>query len=155
MIDLRVQVNGTQQVEARLDLVSKHLSDFSPVFTDIKNSFIRYERKEFDTQGQYEGYGFAPLTPKYAAWKAKHFPGRRILELSGELRRSLTTGLNVVIRPTKLIMWSDSPIAGYHQGGTSKMPARKMVALTGTSEKKDWARWLQRFVIANEGLIRG
>jgi hypothetical protein len=34
------------------------------------------------------GEAWAPLSTKYAQWKAKHFPGKRVLERTGELRRA-------------------------------------------------------------------
>lgn len=148
MIDLRLQVNGTQQVERKLHIAADHVSDFSPAFRDIKNSFIRYQRQEFATEGAYGGYAFAPLTPKYAKWKAKHHPGKRILEIGGDLRKSMTSGLQVAMSPRRMIMRSDSTIAGFHQDGTSKMRARKMVAVP-KSEKRDWVRFLQRHIVGS------
>ena len=148
MIDLRLEVNGTKQVEQKLHIAADHISDFSPAFRDIKNSFIRYQRQEFASQGAYGGFAFAPLSPKYAKWKAKNHPGKRILEISGDLRKSMTSGLQVVTSPRRMVMWSDSTIAGYHQDGTEKMPARKMVAVP-REEKRDWVRFLQRYIVGS------
>src|SRR5688572_696289 len=36
------------------------------------------------------GRPFEPLNPVYAAWKAKHFPGKPVLERTGRLRDSLS-----------------------------------------------------------------
>ncbi|MEO8483330.1 MAG: hypothetical protein ABI634_14045 [Acidobacteriota bacterium] len=43
----------------------------------------------FDSEGGGVG-GWAPLSEDYAAWKAKHFPGRPILVRTGALKESLT-----------------------------------------------------------------
>lgn len=146
MIDLRLQVNGTQQVERTLHIAADHISDFSPAFRDLKNAFVRYQREEFKTQGAHGGHAWAALSPKYLAWKRKHFPGRRILELTGGLRKTLTSQLQVFVSPRRLVMWSASKVATYHQGGAGNLPARKIIAVP-QPEKRDWVRILQRYVL--------
>ncbi len=146
MIDLRLEVNGTQQIERTLHIAANGLSDFSAPLTDIKNAFVRYQLQEFGSDGSYGGDAWAPLSPKYAAWKAKHYPGTRILERTGDLRKSLTTGLQSAVRPSKLIMWSSVPYGGYHQSGGTHLPARKIIAVP-EMEKRDWVRFLQRHVV--------
>ena len=146
MIDLRVKVNGTQQVERTLHIVADHISDFSPAFRDVKNAFVRYQREEFKTQGVHGGHAWAVLSPKYLAWKRKHYPGRRILELTGDLRKTLTSQLQTFITPRRLVMWSASEVAAYHQEGAGNLPARKIVAVP-QPEKRDWVRILQRFIL--------
>jgi hypothetical protein len=48
-------------------------------------------QQNFETEGELVG-GWPDLEPGYAAWKARHFPGRKILERTRRLRSSLAHG---------------------------------------------------------------
>lgn len=63
------------------------LNSVNPVGT----MFRRHEKKLFMTEGGSGAHGKWPeLSPKYRAWKEKHFPGRKIMVLRGPLMASLT-----------------------------------------------------------------
>ena len=53
--------------------------------------YLERVQQNFITEGELVG-GWPGLNPVYAAWKARHFPGTKILELTGRLRRSLMPG---------------------------------------------------------------
>jgi len=81
------------------------------------------------------------LSPRYAAWKAKKYPGRKILERTGGLKRSITTkgGAGNVRRMTATTMelGTSDKSAQYHQSGTARMPRRQVIDLT----PEDVQRW--------------
>jgi hypothetical protein len=54
-------------------------------------SYLMEVQQNFATEGDLVG-GWPDLNPGYAAWKARHFPGRKILELTRRLRNSLMPG---------------------------------------------------------------
>ena len=76
---------------------------------------------------------WAPLTPRYAAYKARRFgAGLRILERSGALRRSISTRLE----GGALVASTDVPYAAFHQYGTRRLPARPFLTLTETDKEE-------------------
>ena len=58
--------------------------------------YIEEIQQNFETEGELSGYtfGWPDLNPAYAAWKARHFPGTKILERTRRLRESLAHGGN-------------------------------------------------------------
>lgn len=85
---------------------------------------------QFDAEGRGPISGaWAPLSPKYAAYKQKVAPGAPILVLTGRLRDALTNGSSANalrdISGTGLTYGTKSvPYASYHQTGGSRLPAR-------------------------------
>jgi phage gpG-like protein len=84
------------------------------------------------------GEGWAPLSTAYAKWKAKHFPGKRILERTGELRRAASTkgapGQFIEMRPmgfTFTVMRFNGffNVGRIHQQGGKHMPRRTWLGL--------------------------
>ena len=75
--------------------------------------------------------GWAPLDPEYAAWKAAAFPGRGPLVRTGRMLSELTSLRGQafeVLNPLEAVFrLPDVEYAEFHQYGTTKMPARKIV----------------------------
>ena len=87
-----------------------------------------------------------PAGHGYRSWKAKHGPGVPILvglkragpkgqrpqtyKISGQMRRQLLDPLATHVTPTRLLYAPTSDIAGFHELGTDRMPARPPVDVT-------------------------
>ena len=87
------------------------------------------EARQFDAEGEGPVAGhWASLKENYAAWKAKHYPGKRILERTGALCEALTQkGGNSLREYTGESMTFGTlgvPYASFHQVGTGDMVAR-------------------------------
>jgi len=113
---------------------SDGVADYRPIWPVIEDDFYAQTKGQFASQGAEGGAKWAPLKPEYAGWKAVHFPGAPILVRTGDLERSLTSpndanAVRMEARKT-LTLGTRVPYAGYHQRGTSKMPARKEIQLT-------------------------
>jgi len=86
--------------------------------------------KQFDARGKGPlSSSWAELTPRYAKWKQKHYPGQPLLELTGQLRAALTdaTSKNAqrIISGKELSYGTTGiPYASFHQTGTPGMPQR-------------------------------
>ena len=110
------------------------LSDYRPVWPIIEDDFYAQVKDQFKTEGEEGGEKWAPLSPATAGYKEAHFPGKPILERTGDLMRSLTNPNDpntVRIEERKsLTLGTRIPYAIYHQTGTRKMPARKEIQLT-------------------------
>lgn len=76
------------------------------------------------------------LSPVYKARKARKYPGRPLLVITGRTVRSMTDSrsrdfVEKVRHGGKTMeLGTDYEIAGYHQKGTRRMPARPLFRLT-------------------------
>jgi hypothetical protein len=102
---------------------------------DVEHAF----REQFDSQGvRLTGEVWAPLSPRYAAWKARHFPGMPILRRTDVLFASMTHRPMAVERVTghsgeygtDVRSRRGAPYPKFHQHGTRFMPARPLVRTT-------------------------
>lgn len=149
---MRISFNfyGEQQVDRAVGRIADNVENATPAFEALADRFAAAEQAQFASQGAYGGAAWAPLSPAYAAWKAAHFPGP-ILVRTGALRGSLTSrpfGVET-IGAMQAVFGTAVSYAGYHQSGTSKMPARPPVKLP-ESEKAAWAKVIQRFIVTGQ-----
>lgn len=121
--------------------------DFSPVWDQIRIDFHRIEEEQFSSEGARSGHPWAPLSPTYEAWKTKHFPGRSILQLTGQMwgEFAVGVGMQTEITPMKLTMEPSMQRAVYHQQGTRTMPQRKVVDLT-EEDKMGWIKMIHNYI---------
>lgn len=141
-------VEGETQVDRTLARFADNVGDARPAWEALAAKFARAERRQFATEGAYASGGWAPLSPKYAAWKERHYPGRPILELTGALKDSLTRrpfGVEV-IEPGYMVLGSGIDYGKYHQAGGGRLPRRRPVELTEAS-RREWVRLIQRFIV--------
>lgn len=151
------QFYGDQQVERTLDRFAEAAEDATPVWEVLADRFARMERKQFATEGAHASGGWAPLSPRYAAWKARHYPGRPILVLTGDLKESLTRRpFDIEIITPKLAIFGSAVVyGGYHQRGEGHNPRRRPVELR-ESERREWVKVLQRWIVTGSlGGARG
>ena len=149
-VDFRFSVLGEMQLHRALAGRIRAVSDFRPVWAQVYDDYIDMEQAAFAQEGSYEGNpAWAPLSPKYTAWKAKHFPGARILYRSGALFKSLTGGSGHIHRSDAFALSMGGAVrvgnwdlGGLHQTGTRRgMPARKPLLLS-RARKSRWVRFL-------------
>lgn len=146
-VRLRFSFYGDTQLERTLDRIDAAAVDMRPAWEAIAERFTQAETRQFATQGGYGSAGWAPLSPRYAAWKAVHYPGKTILRRTDELFTSLTHGPQVrVLEPSYVILGSAVPHGAYHQTGDG-LPRRRPVELPA-SERREWVKIVQRFLIA-------
>ena len=127
--------------------MGKNIDDFSKIFEDIIVDFRRLEKRIFKKEGDPES--FKPLSPKYAAWKHKNYPGKKIMQLRGGLKASLTGKTSdtiEVIGKRRAEFGSNLPYAHRHQMGTFGMPQRKIVQLSEKTKKR-WVKIVQKWII--------
>lgn len=112
------------------------------VFPKLAPLLEREMQGQFDAEGQGpDAGGWAPLSSRYAAQKAKKFPGRPLLVRRGALRRALTRSGATNSRreytaTTFRFGTAGIPYASFHQTGTGRMPARPPIDLTEAFEKE-------------------
>lgn len=83
---------GPYRLPSALLTFATDLTEWKPFW--LKTFMPRYleqVQQNFETEGGLVG-GWPGLNPQYAAWKARHFPGTKILERTRRLRNSLVPG---------------------------------------------------------------
>jgi hypothetical protein len=126
------------------------LADFSE-FWDLLKPFVSNairERFESENQGKW-----APLSPRYRAWKEKNYPGRPILQLTRQLYNAATTQGspgNVCEKEKNSFTWGVDvqtiPHAAYVQSG-GRSPSRVWCELSKESEADinlNFGYWLRK-----------
>jgi hypothetical protein len=146
-------VLGDKEIKIGFSRWANKIEDFTPAFEKINNSFYAIERRLFDTEGKSGQLGkWKYLDMKYAEWKYSDknpFSGRKILELSVDLKRSLTQEgpENIkMISPRQLIMGSINPLLAIHYDGNKNLPRREPISLTKLQKTK-WAKIIHRFCL--------
>ena len=82
-----VVLKGDDELLAVIRATRNRVGDLRPFWGSIAAVFSDREEYLFSSGG---AGNWPPLTDKYAAWKAKNYPGKPILSLEGPLKESLT-----------------------------------------------------------------
>lgn len=161
-IRLQLAVEGLEEIDVGLSRFGIEIQDFRPFWnTTLAPRFFDDVQTNFDREGKLVG-GWAPLSPAYRAWKRQHYPGRKILERTLRLRRSLmwhggrfspgggrgNLGPGGIYRPTPfdVTLGTSVPYAHYHQQGA---PARQRgLDAAGRLRSRRTGRFLRRTATA-------
>lgn len=83
---------GSLQMEIVLRKIADEIQDFSKWSAGVARAFWEVEAEVFASQGASIGAPWtkAPRDTPYQRWKARNFPGRQTLVLTGRMRKSLT-----------------------------------------------------------------
>jgi hypothetical protein len=127
-----VRVTGIPEADRKLaqfELQMRDLRSFWPLVIPL---FIGWIGQQFESEGSFFGDPWAQLSEPYASVKAATYGDKPILQREGGLRQSASRPQRRAT-PTSLELTFDGsgakhgPIAAYHQEGTTRMPARKLV----------------------------
>lgn len=163
LVKFRFEVAGEVQFSRALETIGTAPKDLSEPFEFMANEFYDTMSSVFAAEGAFEERTrWQDLSPAYGKWKTRYFPGRKILERSGRMRRSLTVRgdsdsiLN--IGREELQIGTKVPYAMKHQTGTRWLPMRKIVELT-QAQKLRWVHilhsWLYKQCQTATSDIRG
>lgn len=150
---LTFKVNGQELWSFELDRFRQRLGDMTPVWEGIADEYAVIWGREFRLEGAWVRW--KPLSPQYRQWKAKNYPGQKILQLSGDLMDSMTNrpfGVDFIDRKV-MVIGTQLPYADYHQRGTKNMPARPIIKHVRPSEAKRFAKVLHQYIVTGE--VRG
>ncbi len=150
LLTLTFSVPGAERVKVGLDRFHEGLRDFRPFWRDYAFPLLAERtQRNFETQGGFVG-GWPPLSASYAAWKAKHYPGKPILRREDTLMNSLTwSGApgpgGIATADESRAEWGTTvPYGIFHQRGGGHLPKRQVLAIP---ESETWGRLLQRFLV--------
>ncbi len=144
-------IDGDRELSRKIHGMLGSVTDWTPVWKTIAADWSATMARKFDTEGGHEAGtdadgnanpSWAPLSERYARWKAKRFPGTKILQRTGSLREAATSPA-VVTTPTSLNLTVDSPWALFHQSSEPRtcLPRRPFASLTA----KQKSRWVKAF----------
>jgi len=150
VVTIAIETVGEERFIRGFNRYVADMEDFSEVFEELAEDFWEREEKVFNKEGS--PLRFKELTSaRYIAWKSKNYPGRKIMELTGRLKGSLTGTDQAdsqdtvkIIRKKSAEFGSKVPYVHRHQMGTHGMPKREIVQLTD-QDKVRWSRIIQRW----------
>lgn len=152
------EVAGEVQIARLFSRFADGVEDISDPLEEIADDFFEVEQRLFDSEGGTGGHGaWAPLSPAYARWKAKAFPGRKILVAENRMKQSLTTMTGDSVREieqlelkvgTRIRSKRGFPYPVAHQApqAGSSLPRRRPIDIA-EGDKRDWTRFVQRYLV--------
>lgn len=156
VVSLKYEVGGPQgMTPVELKLALERLGGAVPrIMRHMGPHLSRALEKNLRTRFSVQGAGgpesgvWSPLSARYARWKRRHYPGRKILTLTGAVRNALTKEADSKAERTfgdSLMAFGTRGIeyASYHQTGTRKMPARPPFDFGGAQFDSDWKKAIQ------------
>lgn len=135
-INIRLEPSGAI-FHRRFTRFASELTDLAPLFEDMADEFGKWEAEAFASGGASSGGAWAPRKDGGAGG---------ILIRTGKLMGSLTGPSIRNISARRMELGTAVPYAKYHQSGTSRMPARPVIRLTGAN-KASWTRLIHRYIL--------
>jgi len=117
-----VTMNPALRTRALEEMAQLDTADMARLRDRMDSRFKLHERSLFATEGAAGGSRWPELSSGYAKSKARKFPGRKILQRTGRLRRSLTEDgaehvATYALRPwASVTLGTKDTIAAYHTG---------------------------------------
>lgn len=161
MFRFRMVVAGEVEMDRGLARFTDGIADWRPIWPVFGDNFYAHLKSVFSTEGEAGAGKWAPLSEKYAAWKARRYPGRPILQRTGRLEASLTDrhaeGARYEATPKSLTIGSTVKYGIFHQTGGDHLPQRKEIALP-EPVKRELMRIAQMYLVqiaSSAGFRRG
>lgn len=143
---LRIDGAGFEPMQLLLDRFSENIQNPQPMFEAMADEFASRQAANFGSGGGIWG-AWAPLSPRYAAWKNANYPGQPILTRTGALRTDMTQrpfGVEV-IDSKRMVVGTDIEYAKYHQQGGGNLPQRRIISPPAPGEMRQYGNILHRF----------
>jgi len=134
---IRVKVKGNGLTPMNLNWWKPTKQEWTPILLDDHPAF--WKKQVDPTTGQ----PWRNLSPQYADWKSKHFPGEPILRATGTMLDA-----SFIFTKGNQFMVQSTAYGAYNQFGTSKMAARPWMGVPDISLKQivpiSWKNILSR-----------
>ena len=141
MLSLDIRVTGDRRTIMALDSWARELEDWTPVWELVEPDVYAMADEQWSSKGSRGGDSWPELSPRYAAWKARRYPGQPLMVMTGELREAMTkrgaTGQVRIIDRGRMEIGTDLVHAATHQFGRGDIPQRQFLAVTD----RDIDRW--------------
>jgi phage gpG-like protein len=100
VIEFDFTIHGDRRVQRGFAELGRKADDLRDPLDQIGEQILADVEQDFRTKGHGK---WKPLDPDYKAWKAREFPGRPMLHLTGELHREMTSRTAVHVGPNRLV----------------------------------------------------
>jgi phage gpG-like protein len=88
---LVIELEGQREFDRTFTRFTENLRDFRQLWPSVISVLRKISEEQFAFEGRGKSGAWQPLSPKYAAWKEKNYPGSPILQRTGALQLSLTS----------------------------------------------------------------
>lgn len=127
-------ITGDRRVTRLLEEMADRASGVEDAWPRVGDVIAGAMREQFRTEGAHlNGKQWAPLSPKYLAWKLRKNLRPERLRATDNMRISLTSRPLMAVeeyRRMSATFGTDDKKAGFHQHGTSLMPQRRIINVT-------------------------
>lgn len=144
-IEIKIEIENLDEVKNDLQNIKKRMKDLRPIWPKANQSLKKYMIENFTAQGLPSG-GWRPLDAQYGSWKAANFPGAPLLVRTGGLFSQIMRGPDLDGNLKSASFAFSGEIAKFHQYGTTKMPARKILFSPEIWEK-EVSEMIQDYII--------
>ena len=133
--NLSFSIEGEKQISRRLKIAVKGMKDFKKPL-DKTGKYLRdfIKGDVFETRGRVIGETWKPLNKKYAIWKSQHYPGKGILEATGNMK----SGFKYEANRQSVVVGNIVDYFKFHQSNKprTKMPRRIVMKLDEPRKQK-------------------
>ena len=135
MLQVTFDIEGVRELSRSIQKIADEVKEWSPAFREVSDyMYDAFAKEVFSSEGMSVGEPWKPLSPEYAAWKARHYPGKGILVRTGKMQKSFRQQSG---KDFAMIDNPSIPYFVYHQSrfiSRDKLPRRVMLRL-GESQK--------------------
>jgi len=141
-VALVFEIEGEKHIERTLMVSSEKLKTYYKPLQKSADLLLSDIDQAFQSEGAIFG-GWAPLSPRYEAWKSRHFPGRGILERTGKMRG----GFRKEVGTRELVISNPLEYFRFHQSRMprTKMPRRVMLFIRNVT-KENIVKFFQEYI---------
>jgi len=147
------RIDGDRRVRQLLSEMADRTVGVEAAWPGVSRVLARHLQLQFDTEGVHlTGRPWAPLSPRYLAWKIRNGLDPRKLRATGSMERTFTGSPFPieVYGPTSARFGSDDPKAKFHQSGTRFMPQRRILEVDANPDVADDVNGvLARYIFEN------
>ena len=134
---IEFQVDGVAETIAAFAEVQGGIADLrkNATWLRVQQAYYKVVKSIFASEGGRSKW--AALSSPYKEIKQKKYGNMPILQRTKRLYKSMTQmGGEAIVdkQATEMTLGSSVPYGGYHQRGTSKMPARKIIDFTDAQQ---------------------
>jgi phage gpG-like protein len=145
---IEIRVAGLAPVIKKLESYTLATKDLREPFSEIADRFAAWETELFATQ---DHGAWPPLSKKYAAWKAIHYPGKPPMRRTDSLFNSLTSrpfGIEE-IKAQSLRLGTAVTYAAYHQygGWVPNWPPQRRIVNISQANLDEMVKILQTYLM--------
>ncbi|WP_233531561.1 phage virion morphogenesis protein [Antrihabitans sp. YC2-6] len=129
-----MRITDGQDIPRMLDQIGADVKDLRGAMQDVGESAkLFFGGQVFASRGGVIGEPWQRLSPDYAAWKAKKYPGRPVLIRRGLMQRSF----HYRSTPMSVTISNSAPYFKYHQSDEERSVIPRRVMLKMTSQFHD------------------